>query len=73
LCCFTVYLLIGRYRKYCQLNNQTFKRFKRVPGILVAVVGATIAVAAFDLSTAGVKVLGPLPQACLPWLPEISP
>jgi high affinity sulfate transporter 1 len=38
------------------------KRFKRVPGILIAVVAATIAVGAFDLSAAGVKVLGPLPQ-----------
>jgi high affinity sulfate transporter 1 len=38
------------------------KRFKRVPGILIAVVAATIAVSAFDLSAAGVKVLGPLPQ-----------
>jgi high affinity sulfate transporter 1 len=38
------------------------KRFKRVPGILIAVVAATIGVGAFDLSAAGVKVLGPLPQ-----------
>jgi MFS superfamily sulfate permease-like transporter len=38
------------------------KRFKRVPGILIAVVAATIAVGAFDLSAAGVKVLGALPQ-----------
>jgi high affinity sulfate transporter 1 len=38
------------------------KRFKRVPGILIAVVAATIAVGAFDLSAAGVQVLGPLPQ-----------
>jgi MFS superfamily sulfate permease-like transporter len=36
---------------------------KRVPGILVAVIGATAAVAFFDLATrAGVSVLGPLPQ-----------
>jgi high affinity sulfate transporter 1 len=34
----------------------------RVPGILIAVVAATIVVAAFDLATrAGVSVLGPLP------------
>jgi high affinity sulfate transporter 1 len=38
------------------------KRFKRVPGILIAVVAATIAVGAFDLSAAGVKVLGALPE-----------
>jgi high affinity sulfate transporter 1 len=39
------------------------KRFERVPGTLVAVVGALLLVAAFDLDrTAGVKVLGALPQ-----------
>lgn len=39
------------------------KPYKRIPGILIAVVGATIAVGLFDLNqTSGVKVLGPLPQ-----------
>ena len=39
------------------------KRFERIPGILFAIVGTTIAVGAFDLDrSAGVKVLGPLPQ-----------
>ena len=39
------------------------KRFEKVPGVLVAVVAATIAVAMLELDrTAGVKVLGPLPQ-----------
>ncbi|HSE45811.1 MAG TPA: SulP family inorganic anion transporter, partial [Gemmatimonadales bacterium] len=39
------------------------KRFKRLPAILLAVVGATIVVTLFHLDqTAGVKVLGPLPQ-----------
>ena len=39
------------------------KRSKRLPGVLIAVVGATVAVAALDLSTrAGVSVLGALPQ-----------
>jgi MFS superfamily sulfate permease-like transporter len=39
------------------------RRRPRVPGILISVVGATIAVSALDLSAgAGVKVLGPLPQ-----------
>ena len=39
------------------------KRWPRVPGILIAVVGATVVVAAFDLAArAGVSVLGPLPQ-----------
>jgi high affinity sulfate transporter 1 len=39
------------------------KRWPRLPGILVAVVGATVVVAAFDLGRrASVSVLGPLPQ-----------
>jgi high affinity sulfate transporter 1 len=39
------------------------KRIPRVPGILIGVVGATVIVAAFDLAaSAGVKVLGTLPQ-----------
>ncbi len=38
------------------------KPFKRVPGILLAVVAATVAVAVLDLGAAGVKVLGALPQ-----------
>ncbi len=49
------------------------KGSKRVPGILVAVVGATIIVGALDLATrAGVSVLGPLPQGlpafAFPWI-----
>jgi high affinity sulfate transporter 1 len=49
------------------------KRFKRIPGILIAVVSATVAVAAWDLgTTAGVKVLGPMPQGLpsftVPWI-----
>ncbi|MBC7445800.1 MAG: STAS domain-containing protein [Polaromonas sp.] len=39
------------------------KRSKRLPGVLIAVVGATAAVAALDLAgRAGVSVLGALPQ-----------
>jgi len=39
------------------------KRWRRVPGILIAVVAATLVVAVFDLATrAGVSVLGPLPR-----------
>jgi len=39
------------------------KRSKRLPGVLIAVVGATVAVAALDLAArAGVSVLGALPQ-----------
>jgi high affinity sulfate transporter 1 len=46
---------------------------KRLPGILIAVVGATGVVAALDLGTRyGVKVLGPLPQGlpgfAIPWI-----
>jgi high affinity sulfate transporter 1 len=49
------------------------KNSKRLPGILVAVVGATIVVGALDLGTLyGVKVLGPLPQGLprfvVPWI-----
>jgi len=49
------------------------KRFERVPGILIAVVGATVAVGVFGLDERyGVKVLGPLPQGlpsfALPWI-----
>jgi high affinity sulfate transporter 1 len=45
------------------------KRFERLPGILLAVVGATAAVALLDLDRRfGVKVLGPLPQG----LPEFA-
>ncbi|MBP1703025.1 MAG: sodium-independent anion transporter, partial [Chloroflexi bacterium] len=40
-----------------------FNRFKRFPTVLVAVVGATVVTAAFDLAnTAGVAVIGELPQ-----------
>ena len=39
------------------------KNNKRLPGVLIAVVGATLIVAALDLGARyGVKVLGPLPQ-----------
>ncbi len=38
------------------------KRYERLPGTLIAVVGATVAVGVFGLDESGVKVLGPLPQ-----------
>ena len=39
------------------------QRWPRLPGVLIAVVGATVAVAAFDLTTrSDVSVLGTLPQ-----------
>jgi len=49
------------------------KRFKRVPGILIAVVGATAIVGIWNLATiADVSVLGPLPRGLptfeIPWI-----
>jgi high affinity sulfate transporter 1 len=49
------------------------KNNKRLPGVLIAVVGATLVVAALDLGARyGVKVLGPLPQGlpafAIPWI-----
>ncbi|ODT08149.1 MAG: transporter [Mesorhizobium sp. SCN 65-20] len=38
------------------------KRYRRVPGILIAVVAATLAAGWLQLDQAGVSVLGPLPQ-----------
>ncbi len=39
------------------------RRFPKIPGVLIAVLGATIVVGVYDLSaTAGVSVVGPLPQ-----------
>ena len=48
------------------------KRSKLLPGVLIAVIGATVVVGVFDLSSQGVKVLGSLPQGLpafsLPWI-----
>ena len=49
------------------------KRFPRFPGILLAVVAATLVVGVFDLGAgAGVKILGSLPQGLpsfsIPWI-----
>jgi high affinity sulfate transporter 1 len=49
------------------------KPYKRIPGILIAVVGATLVTAYLDLGQqAGVKVLGSLPQGlpafAVPWI-----
>ncbi len=48
------------------------KRYPRVPGILVAVVVATLAVGVFGLEAQGIGVLGTLPQGlpafALPWI-----
>ncbi|WP_011296877.1 MULTISPECIES: SulP family inorganic anion transporter [Cupriavidus] len=52
------------------------KRFERVPGILIAVILATLAVAWFGLQDHGVKVLGKMPQGLpvfhLPWLSGVD-
>src|SRR5262245_53002778 len=53
------------------------KRWPRLPGILIAVVAATLAVALFDLAPrSGIAVLGPLPQGLpapsLPLIPADS-
>jgi len=44
---------------------------RKLPAILVAIVGATVVSAAFDLSAHGVRTVGPLPQGLprpvLPW------
>jgi high affinity sulfate transporter 1 len=50
------------------------KRWPRVPGILIAVVVATVVVAAFHLAIrAGVSVLGPLPRGLpMPRLPFVQ-
>lgn len=52
------------------------KPFKRLPGILIAVVLATLAVSVFNLNQMGVKVLGQLPQGLpgfvFPWVSDID-
>ncbi|HEX5123951.1 MAG TPA: sulfate permease [Rhodanobacteraceae bacterium] len=49
------------------------KRWPRLPGILIAVVAATLVVALLDLGSAGISVLGPLPQGLpMPSVPIIS-
>ena len=49
------------------------KRWPRIPGMLVAVLAATVVVAVFDLARrTGISVLGPLPQGLpLPRLPLV--
>ena len=48
------------------------KGSKRIPGVLIAVVGATLVAGWLDLADAGVAVLGPVPQGLptftLPWI-----
>lgn len=50
------------------------KGSKRLPGVLIAVVGATVAAAVLDLDSKGVAVLGSLPQGLpIPSFPWIGP
>lgn len=48
------------------------KGSKLLPGVLIAVIGATLVVGLFDLSSQGVKVLGSLPEGLpgftIPWI-----
>ncbi|WP_206367507.1 sulfate permease [Sphingomonas sp. HDW15A] len=50
----------------------SLKGNKRIPGVLIAVVGATVAAGLLRLSEAGVKVLGPVPEGLptftIPWI-----
>lgn len=52
------------------------KRFERIPGILIAVVLATLCVSAFGLDRYGVKVLGKIPQGlpsfAVPWATDVD-
>jgi high affinity sulfate transporter 1 len=50
------------------------KRWPRIPGMLIAVAGATVVVAAFDLAArTGISVVGSLPQGLpFPRLPVVS-
>jgi high affinity sulfate transporter 1 len=51
------------------------RRWPKIPGVLIAVIGATIVVGIFDLAmTAGVSVVGPLPQGLPSFqIPNVSP
>lgn len=50
------------------------KRFEKLPGILIAVIVATLCVTALHLDSMGVKVLGKIPQGlptfALPWVTD---
>ncbi|AEI76591.1 sulfate transporter SulP [Cupriavidus necator N-1] len=50
------------------------KRFERIPGILIAVIIATLAVSGLHLDQSGVKVLGQIPQGLpafvVPWVSD---
>ncbi len=60
----------------CLVLILALKRYRRLPGILIAVVLATLSVSLFDLGSRGVKVLGELPQGLpgfsFPWVSGID-
>ena len=51
------------------------RRWPKIPGVLIAVIGATVVVGVLDLAaTAGVSVVGPLPQGLPSFqIPAVSP
>ena len=60
----------------CLLVILLLARFKQLPSILIAIILATLTVSLFDLDSAGVKVLGQVPQGLpafvLPWLSGVD-
>ncbi len=57
----------------CLLTILTLKRFRRLPSVLIAVIGATVVVGGMDLASSfDVAVLGSLPQGLpafsIPWI-----
>ncbi|SDU12770.1 high affinity sulphate transporter 1 [Pseudomonas pohangensis] len=60
----------------CLLVILRLARYERVPGILIAIILVTLAVSFFSLDSAGVKVLGQVPQGLpsfvLPWLSGVD-
>ena len=60
----------------CLLVILRLARYERLPGILIAIILVTLAVSFFSLDSAGVKVLGQVPQGLpsfvLPWLSGVD-
>ena len=60
----------------CLLLILRLSRYERLPSILVAIILATLAVSFFSLDSAGVKVLGQVPQGLpdfvMPWLSGVD-
>lgn len=60
----------------CLVLILVLKPFKRIPGILIAVVLATLSVSVFHLDEMGVKVIGKIPQGLptfvVPWVDGVN-